>query len=163
MIVLAVLVAAAAAWWIGSPYWTLHQMKSAADQGDSATLTAYIDYPAVRHDLKRQVTRMVRNDLPPEQRGGLGALETIIAGPLIDSLVTPEGLQAALARRGSEHADGKGPRLPGTPDKPVIEHDGLNAFKVHDRNHNQGSLVFHRYGLGWRLVGFELPEEGAAS
>lgn len=168
LIALALVAAVAAGWWFGSPYWTLRQMQAAARQSDSARLSRFVDYPAVRENLKADVRRQILTKVPDEGRGeGLGALGTAIASvminPLIDSLVTPEGFQAALAHRGGDRQTGNGPWLPGTPDKPVIEHDGLDAFKVDDRNRDQGSLVFHRFGLSWKLVGFELPRDGEGS
>lgn len=168
MIVLALMVAAFAGWWLGSPYWTLHQMQVAVRHNDSARLSQFIDYSAVRDNLKAEARSRILKEIPADGDGkGFATLGSAIAAvminPLIDTLVTPEGLQVALARRSSDPTPGKGPRLPGTPDKPVIDHRGLDAFAVHDRNHDQGSLVFHRFGLGWKLVGFELPKEGDVS
>src|SRR6476661_3616678 len=98
LIVLAALVALAAGWWFGSPYWTLHQMQTAARQGDSARLSHFVDYPAVRENLKAQLRHEMLTQVPAEEQGnGLAALGTAIASamidPLIDTLVTPDGLQ----------------------------------------------------------------------
>jgi hypothetical protein len=167
MIVLAALAALAAGWWLGSPYWTLHQMKSAAEQGDTARLSTYIDYPAVRENLKGQVRRAILKDASTNEEGkGLAALGSAIAGalidPVIDTMVSPEGLQAAFAEREAQSTLRPGPHLPAAPDKPVVTHDGLDTFKVRDRRHDQGSLLFRRVGLGWKLVGFELPPKAAS-
>ena len=48
---------AAAGWWFGSPWWTLREMRAAADAHDAARLSYYIDYPALRADLKGELNQ----------------------------------------------------------------------------------------------------------
>ena len=42
-------------------------------------------------------------------------------------------------------------------DDPIIERDGFNTFRVHGKDASKGALVFHRYGLRWKLAGVDLP------
>jgi len=156
------LLVAAGGWWLASPWWTLKAMRAAAAAHDEAALSAHVDYPALREDMKGEVMKQVTSD----GRGaeGLGAIGTLvanaIAGPLIDAAITPAGV-AAMFR--AERAQGKAarspetsatplPRLPAAEDRPVIERDGLNSFRVHGREAGSASLVFHRVGLGWKLA-----------
>ena len=150
------LILVAGGWWYASPYWTLHQMQAAAHRGDSQGLSAYIDYPAVREDVESQLDQRMPHDCySPDQCNGVSALATLIINPLIDRMVTPAGLQAAFAQRRKQSSPGKGPKLPGVPDRAVVDHKGLNSFTVRGRN-TGGAFVFERYGLSWRLVGIEL-------
>jgi hypothetical protein len=153
---------AAGAWWYLSPYWTLRQMQSAAQKGDARKFSEYVDYPAVRQDLKGEFRRAILKEAAAsKQNGGFAVLGSAFAlaliNPLIDTMVTPEGLEAAFAHRKQVAATGKVAKLPEAPADPLIERDGLERFTVHDKDPSKGSLVFARYGLGWKLVGFELP------
>jgi hypothetical protein len=51
----ALIIASGALWYFESPAWTLHQMKAAADANDPDALNSYIDYPALREDLKTEI------------------------------------------------------------------------------------------------------------
>lgn len=156
------LLIAAGAWWYISPYWTLREMQSAAKNGDARQLSKYIDYPAVREDLKGEFRRAVLKQAEASKRNdGVDALGSAFAlaliGPMVDALVTPEALQAAFAHREQVGAVGKIAKLPEAPSDPVIDREGLGRFTVHDRDPSKGSLVFGRSGLGWKLIGFDLP------
>src|SRR5438270_10342021 len=52
----ALIIAAGGTWYLASPGWTLHQMKAAADANDPDALNSYIDYSALREDLKAEIT-----------------------------------------------------------------------------------------------------------
>lgn len=144
-------------WWYASPYWTLHQMEAAAQRGDSQALSAYIDYPAVRENVKSQLDQMIPHDCySPEQCKWAAGLATLIVNPLIDRMVTPEGLQAAFGHRILVAAK-PGPKLPSAPSEPIVHRNGLDRFTVSDKDPSKGSLLFERFGLGWKLVGFEFP------
>lgn len=144
-------------WWYASPYWTLHQMQAAAQRGDSQALSAYIDYPAVRENLKSQLGQMMPHDCySPDQCKGVAALATLIINPLIDRMVTPEGLQAAFEHRNLVDAK-PGPKLPDAPSEPVIHRNGLGQFTVTHKDSRKGAFLFKRSGLGWKLVGLNMP------
>jgi hypothetical protein len=148
------------AWWYASPLWTLHEMQSAARKGDAKELSEYIDYPAVRESLKSQFRRQLLQEAAKSKEGGFAALGSAFAlalvNPVLDATVTPEGMEAAFAHRNLVPAEA-GPKLPNTPSDPVVHREGLSHFTVSDKDPNKGSLLFERSGLGWKLVGFELP------
>src|SRR3954451_12831251 len=88
----ALIIAAGVSWYLASPGWTLHQMKAAADANDPDALNSYIDYPAVREDLKAEIMGRMMAVAKKDKSGfgGLGlAIGTVMVGPVIDGLVTP--------------------------------------------------------------------------
>jgi hypothetical protein len=146
-------------WYYGTPYWTLHQMREAVRDHDGAALAEHIDTPALRENLSRQMRAKLSIETHKEE--GLGALGAILAGamigPLIDRMVSPDGLQALL----DGVPAGGGPAKPTalTSKKPEIDHDGVSGFRVHDPRHaaGEGDLIFKREGIAWKLVAIDLP------
>ena len=167
MVVVAALVAATAGWWFASPWWTLKAMREAAAAHDEPALSAHVDYPALREDMKGEVMKQVTTD----GRGvaGLGAIgaqvANAIAGPMIDAVVTPRGVEAMFRAENAQEKSGRSPgpsggplpKLPSAKDQPIIDRHGLNEFTVRGREAGSATLVFHRDGLGWRLAGIDLP------
>jgi hypothetical protein len=158
----ALIVAAGATWYLAAPAWTLHQMKAAADANDAQALDSYIDYPALREDLKTEIKGQMIAEAKKDKSGfgGLGlAIGKAIIGPVIEGLVTPDGIRAALmAKRGQE--------LTGTashassalrvPNDPVIERRGFSEFLVASKQRPKSGLVFKRRGFSWKLSGVQL-------
>src|SRR5688500_7539929 len=109
------LAAAATGWWYASPWWTLREMKEAAEARDAARLSRHIDYPVLREDVKADVRQMISDQ--SRQAGGQGqalgsALAMTLAGPLIDAMLTPQGLQAMFAVPRPKAAGGRQPQPP---------------------------------------------------
>lgn len=155
--------AAGVTWYLASPGWTLHQMKAAADANDPAALDAYIDYPALREDLRAEVTAQMTTEASKHKTvfGGLGlAVGTAVAGPVIDRLVTPTGMRAALTAKRYE-AQTRAAALAASalrlPNDPVIVRRGFSDFLVASKQRPNSGLVFKRHGLSWKLSGVDLP------
>ena len=118
--------------------------------------------------MKRQMVGM-------GESGGTGSVVDVvtamISGPLIDAAITPQGVEAMFAagklRKGAEsRAEAPTvllPRLPSDSERPIVERDGLNQFRVYDRKTPAGKMLFRRDGLGWKLAGVTLPEAQAPS
>lgn len=121
----ALLALLAAGWWFGSPWWTLWRMREAAQAGDSDSLAAYVDFPALRASTRAQL--------------GLGPVGGLLAGPAVDALVSPEALRLAL---------GKGRGGGGEPGEIDLSRTGASLFRVRRGKHD---LLFRRHGLGWKL------------
>ena len=162
----ALLVVAGLSWNFGSPYYTLWQMKRALEADDADALAAYIDFPALREDLKAELAAQMTSEAARQGDGMNGfalAFGTALLNPMIDNLVTPAGVRAMLANRpaGTE----TGPRLSGTamPEQPNVARRGFSEFVVSPQNGPGGHLVFVRHGLGWKLSGFDLPPRPAGS
>lgn len=147
-----------AGWYYGSPLWTLSRMQRAADAHDGAALASYVDFPAFRASLASELT----DELADQAGGadtGLGALAKTLGGRLVeraaDTLVTPGALRRAFAT-GIAAEDDPEPLRMKLGKAPKIERTGLSEFRVIPRN-RRGTLIFHREGLGWKLVGIDLP------
>lgn len=152
--------AVVAGWWYASPIWTLRETRDAAKNHDSARFSEYVDYSALRDSLKDGLRRVASSEAQsrPNSIAGLGAAAaSIFVGPIVDSVVTPKAMEAAFIADENRPA-GSLRALPVTAgDHPVIDRDGVSTFRVHGRDASKGALVFHRYGLGWKLAGVDLP------
>jgi len=146
------------AWYFGSPRWTLYRMREAARNGDAETLSAYVDFHALRHSLKAQM--QARLDTEAHKNEDIGALGAILGGavlgPLVDRIVSPEGVQALIAGTADRHSPAKRAAIR-NPDA-MIERDGLSGFTLHDVRAagHDGDMVFRREGIGWKLVAIEI-------
>jgi hypothetical protein len=162
---IALLVVAIVVWDGLSPGLTLKAMVSAAKANDTDRLSSYIDYDALRQDMKTDLTARLeaeaRKDKSPSGQMGL-AMGKAMMGPMVDAMISPQGLKAAFASldAAGKAAGGKG-RQPAKPPKPVIERHSLNRFIVSNPATPGSGLVFERRGLGWKLSGIALPPEEA--
>ena len=171
-------VAAATGWWFGGPWWTLREMRAAADAHDAARLSAYIDYPALRADLKGELNQAMAREMVRRRETEVSpfaaALAAAFAGPMIDALVSPERIEAMFARpavataawpvpASANFEKGAGVMLPSAnqPDQLRVERQGFNRFRL-ITGKGEGAMQFRRAGLGWKLVGVDLPH-GAMS
>lgn len=157
---------AAAAWWFASPWWTLREMREAAEARDAARLSAYVDYAAVRQDLKGEIRRMVAGQMGQSTKDPMQAfgsqLVLSIADPMIDAMITPADVQAMFARTpplGESAPAAAASKAPvQASDEPVIERQGANRFRVSDKDRTKGAMIFERRGLHWKLVAIDLPQ-----
>jgi hypothetical protein len=138
-------------------------MKEAADANDPDALNSYIDYPALREDLKAKIIGQMMTEAKKDKSGfgGLGlAIGTAMIGPVIDGLVTPAGMRAALmAKRDQARIEGapKAASALHVPDDPVIVRRGFSEFLVASKQQPMSGLVFTRHGISWKLSGVDLP------
>ena len=159
----ALIIAAGVTWYLASPGWTLHQIKAAADANDPDALNDYIDYPALREDLKAEIMGRMTAAAEKDKSGfgGLGlAIGTAINGPVIDGLVTPAGMRAALMAKRDQaqtQAAAQAASALRLPDDPVIVRRGFSEFLVASKHRPKSGLVFKRHGLSWKLSGVDLP------
>jgi hypothetical protein len=157
------IIAAGVTWYLASPGWTLHQIKAAADANDPDALNSYIDYTALREDLKAEITGQMMAEAKKDKSGfgGLGlAIGTAMIGPVIDGLVTPAGMRAALLAKRDQAQIKTAPQAASAlriPDDPVIVRRGFSEFLVASKQRPKRGLVFKRHGLSWKLSGVDLP------
>jgi hypothetical protein len=141
-------------------------MKAAADANDADVLNSYIDYPALRESLKAEVNADMAAEAKKD-KSGFGELGLVVGtamiAPVIDRLVTPAGMRAALvAKRDQAVTEGR-PKVASelrVPDHPVIVRRGLSEFLVATKQRPGSGLVFNRHGLSWKLSGVDLPPNG---
>jgi hypothetical protein len=161
----ALIIAAGATWYLASPDWTLHQMRAAADANDPDALNSYIDYPALREDLEAEIKGRLMAEATKDKSGfgplGL-AIGTAMTGPLVDRLVTPAGMRAALMAKRDQALTRAAPQAASAlrvPADPVIVRRGFSEFLVASKQQPGSGLVFKRHGLSWKLSGVDLPPD----
>lgn len=158
-------------WFFASPYLAVKNMKEAADKRDATTLSSYVNYPALKENLKNTFAASISaktEDKSGNPLAGFGAaLATAFLSPMIDAIVTPEGL--ATMMRGQKPQAAGGATEPVTQDAPAENNDpdvslgyeSLNRFVVRvspkDRPEQKTKLIFLREGLSWKLNIVELP------
>lgn len=159
----ALLAMAAAAGIYFSPYLALSRMRDAAAAGDTEELSTYVDYPQLRENLKTElaerITRTGTGNTAPF--AALGAtFGRALMDPLIDAMVTPQGLALLLAGVIPERQAARNEE-PGTFPEPEMSYRNWNQFEV--RFEPEGlrpglALVLQRSGLAdWKLTHVELP------
>ena len=75
-------------------------------------------------------------------------------------MVTPEGVAAMFtAAERTDSASGELHMPVKVSSDPIIERDGFDRFKIKDKDRTKGAIVFERRGLGWTLVGLDLPSD----
>lgn len=166
VIVIAILVVAVGGWWYASPLWTLRQMREAAQAGDAEKLSNYVDYPALREDLKAEMRRSMLAELSKQnQANGFEAMGSMLAlaiiNPMIDAMVTPEGVEAMFNQAKRARAPTNRPQLPQAASDPIIERKSVDRFVVRDKDPTKASMTFSRHGLGWKLSGLDMPPDAA--
>ncbi|UIF88100.1 DUF2939 domain-containing protein [Cupriavidus sp. UYPR2.512] len=98
-----VLVAAGAVSSYASPYWAVYQMCSAIEALDSERFSRYVDYPALRENLKAQIMLSLKDKMQsPGMKdspfAGLGQMIGLaMVNTMIDTMVSPAGVMAVMA------------------------------------------------------------------
>ncbi len=161
------LLIAAGGWYWASPGYALIQLRDAAAEGDADALEDRIDFAAVRESLKDQLRAEIAAEAARQgEDEGLGAFGSALAlamlDPMIDGLVTAEGM-AAMVNYGRLAA----PLAEQPADKPqtewTIQRDGLSRFRATPEapaGEKVPTMVFERDGLGWKLVEIDIPAGG---
>ncbi|WP_294054773.1 DUF2939 domain-containing protein [Sphingomonas sp.] len=145
---------AGAGWYFGSPWWTLWQMKTAAEASDVKALSAYVDYPALRHDLRHQYAIRLRGSTPASAVGRI--VRGALARGAVEVFARPEGVRLMFVSSPVTSAIGlKGPAIQA--DRMRMRYEGPNQFRLVDPAPGGAALTFRRYGLGWKLSGLTLP------
>jgi hypothetical protein len=163
-LILAAILIAAFSFFI-APWFALQAVRSAADSHDSAALADMIDYGQVRAGLRDQLYAQAQpggQPPPPDVwHDPVGALRaalqhTAVAGPNVESYLTPEALQALLNGR-----------APGAPSNarpwPRLRYWGFDRCRLavpDPANPNRETLLtFQRRGFyTWKLSQIRLPE-----
>jgi len=156
-----IVIACGALWYFESPAWTLKGMRDAARSRDADALNAYIDYPALRESLRADLMAGMTTETRKD-KSGFGPLGTAfgsaVLDPMIDGLVSPAGIRAALIGSRQETTGTVSSALP-VPKQPVIVRRNFSEFIVTTKDQPDGGLVFRRHGLSWKLSGVELPPD----
>ena len=148
--------------YIISPFFALYRIDHAIQERDVLTLEQYADWPAIREQLRTDVSGIVSGTLADRSNSflakGLGELVTpIFVNRLVDSLVNPDGLISLVnqddARESGKHLSD------------FITYAffaGPMDFRVVMRNPNDAdapamTALLEFEGLGWRVTRIRLP------
>lgn len=159
-----------------SPYYTLHQMKTALAARDAAELAEHVDFPALRENIKQQINGAMADgiqatagaDNPFAAMGQ--AFVSSMANKMVDAMVSPAGV-VALVNKSVVSSDEKvsSEAAPGqkTDSKALYTaaYAGWDSFVIRpaDRQEEGGGLVLRRHGLwSWKLSAIELSQAMAA-
>ncbi len=140
-------------------------MKAAAESNDADELNAYIDYPALRADFKAELTARMMAEAQKDNSGfgALGvAFGSAIIGPMIDRLVSPAGMRAALVAKRNQQTSGNAAGAAAAlqvPAQPLIVRRNFSEFLVTTKGAPNAGLIFKRRGLSWQLSGVQLPPD----
>jgi hypothetical protein len=167
--VLGLVIVAAIAGYIASPYFAFHRLQDAARTGDRDGLEATVDFPAVRDDFKAQLNAafMVEMQSDPGMKNNPFAAVGMLLVPavidrLIDSYITPQGIALMVAkartpRQGRQPSGGDNGHI-----SSHYSYVSLDRFQavVSNAAHPNESLTFvmERRGLfSWKLIRIALP------
>lgn len=172
-LLIGVVVAAAIGYVGASPYLAVNAMRDAAIAGDAAGVSEHVDFPAVKDSLKANMSAAAMKAAGESNEenplAGAGAmLAMALVGPMIDAVLTPEGL-TMLMRQGKLVQD-QAPRdeaQASTGDK-VQEIDAdmryrdfstfVVTLKYPESQDRPMGLVFKRHGIvSWKLTSLDLP------
>ena len=173
LLVVGALIATVVIWYEMSPLYTLNEMRKAAAAGNSAKLSNWVDYQALKIDLKGELRREIlleanKRDADRDPFAKLGADLAVALVPVgVEMVVTPEAVQAMFDAKSAASTTGRGPGVKATEgvaampvgipkEDIVIERHGLSEFKVKTKG-KDGAAIFRRYGFGWKLAGFDVP------
>ena len=167
-LVFGMLIAAIFAWYELSPRYTLNEMREAAAAGNGAKLSNWVDYEALKIDLKGDIRRelLLEANRRGVNRNPLVQLGVALVPAGVDLLVTPEAVQAMFDTKSAASTTGRGPAagagasgvMPVAIPKEgiVIERHGFSEFKVRTGG-KDGAAVFRRDGFSWKLAGVDMP------
>lgn len=159
--------------YVGSPYLAASNLKDAAISGDVDQLEANVDFPAVRENLKSQLsvalTQQMESD-PDFQGNPFAGLASMMipafVDKAVDTYVTPDGLSALV--QGSEPSKEGTAATKGTEEiEYTYEWVNVDRFKVNmtntQTNERGPTLVFDRRGFAsWKLVKVDVGDSFAA-
>jgi hypothetical protein len=172
----AVLLAVFGTWFYYTPYLAAKNMRAAAEAKDSVALSRYINFPSVRESLKASFNAKMLSEIGKKQDAnpfaGLGAAFAMaLVGPMVDAMVTPEGL--AVMMKGEKPAldaskpmavSAKAPSSASSePDtETTMRYETFDQFVVTIKRKGTTDdpvgLVFQRDGLiSWKLSAIRLP------
>ena len=152
-----------------SPYLALNSIKNAAQARDAEKLSSYIDFPSVKQGVKEQIkakfaTEMIAN----ENSNGFEALGSMLAtamiDPLVDGLITPEGIAAMMSEKQDQASTEVASTQEESNESNNLEYetgyDSFSAFHVNINNIKTDKTVkvmLHRDGLSWKITDIDFP------
>jgi len=167
---IAVLVIATGIWFYLTPHLVAQEMAMAAEERNAAKLSQHINFPLLRESVKAGISAKLASELTLKGDSNnpfaaLGvALGTALVNPIVDAIVTPEGVASIM--RGEKPMEQKGPKAKAAEKQSDLDtsvyYETFDRFVVSVKKAGSSDdpflLVFHRVGLlGWKLSELRLP------
>jgi len=155
------------------PYIALYQIRSGVEKSDSEKIAAYVDFPALRTNLKEQLrAQMLKKESLKMKENPFDALAKGLASKMaegmVDSFVTPAGLMKLLQgkKRGQDRNADPSSKSSEPKSNPFQDadcnYDSINKFsvRVKDNKDREIRFILTRAGLSWKLSNIILPFNG---
>jgi Protein of unknown function (DUF2939) len=150
-----------------APYSTIDNLKNATANRNSEALSESIDFPALRMSIKENVKAQVLKQMagaeaPTTVKMTPAQVEKTIE-PVVDKLVTPEGLDRLIHDKIPEaKIDLSNLDRDINKSDLTMGYESFDRFVVRitdkvDRSKNV-SLILKRSGLGWKLAGIDIAK-----
>jgi hypothetical protein len=154
-----------AAYVAAGPYLVLYKLRSGVEARDAEALAECVDFPALRQNLKDQLQVALSKRIDSQQNplaAFAASLAVSVADPLVNRLISPEGLAELMAGQKPPLASSD-PPSPATPAKKPLEdatfgYESFDEFVVSVPS-SGGAIrfVLTRSGLSWKLSRIEIP------
>jgi len=157
-------------WFYFTPHRAVDAMRAAAEARNAAILTEYVEYPALKASLKANIHSLFSQSghLKEKNTDPFAALGAAMAAafidPMIEKLVTPEGLSMMLQGSALQLDDRKSKKLSDKDFETSMGYESLDRFVVtvtrkQTLEESPVALIFSRHGLfSWKLSGVQFPE-----
>lgn len=152
-------------WLFFTPHMAATSMKKAAEARDAEKLSTYVNFPSVKESLKSQLSAKLTADVAQKQNGNPfaafgAAMAMAFINPVVDALITPEGLRQMM--RGEKLQLGGGSGQTSTGDAEVVmSYKGINEFWIttQPKNGNEPvTFILTRDGItSWKMTSIRLP------
>lgn len=143
-------------WACASPLWAARGLQSAILARDPTAVSAYLDFEALRKNLKAQfAARLVADNLGSQFSNpeyAAARLRSMTA--MVDSMITPQAVSLAMERSANLPPE-SGMTRPF--DRSSVHRESFDRFKVSIDPADTLALRFERRGLSWQLVDVKLP------
>ncbi|PSB58801.1 DUF2939 domain-containing protein [Chamaesiphon polymorphus] len=150
-----------------APYLTIDNLKNATANRNTEALSESIDFPSLRMSIKENVKAQVLKQMagaeaPTAAKMTPAQVEKTI-DPVVDKLVTPEGLERLINDKIPEaKIDLSNLERDINKSDLTMGYESFDRFVVKitdkvDRSKNV-SLILKRSGLGWKLAGIDIAE-----
>lgn len=150
-----------------SPYYALHQMKTAIAEHNVDALASHVDFPALRISIKSQLESTLADSIQAATASdnpfaAMGqAMVTGMLGKMVDAMVSPEGVAAMVSKTAVGADADKGTQGGSAQEKKdySVAYKGWDQFVVRPKTDDdeKGGLVLQRHGLwNWKLSAIEL-------
>jgi Protein of unknown function (DUF2939) len=150
-----------------APYLTIDNLKNATANRNTDVLSESIDFPSLRMSIKENVKaqvlkQMAEAETPTAAKMTPAQVEKTIA-PVVDKLVTPEGLERLIHDKIPEaKIDLSNLDRDISKSDLTMGYESFDRFVVRitdkvDRSKNV-SLILKRSGLGWKLAGIDIAK-----